>query len=137
MLVIYPAIFHKAIEGGYVVEFPDLNNGATQGETLEEAVEAAQDYIGTWLYDDFVKGNAIPKATDISEIQITDNDFIIKGESFKSLVSLDMKKYVNESKKQVVRKNVSIPSWLNEIAMNNNINFSNVLQKALKKELNL
>ena len=76
MLVIYPAIFHKAIEGGYVVEFPDLNNGATQGETLEEAVEAAQDYIGTWLYDDFVKGNAIPKATDISEIQITDNDFI-------------------------------------------------------------
>ena len=137
MLVIYPAIFHKAIEGGYVVEFPDLNNGATQGETLEEAVEAAQDYIGTWLYDDFVTGNAIPKATDISEIQITDKDFIIKGESFKSLVSLDIKKYLNESKKQVVRKNVPNPSWLDERAINDTINYWNRVQTALKKELNL
>ena len=137
MLLVYPAVFHKAIEGGYVVEFPDLNDGATQGETLEEAIEMAQDYIGTWLYDDFIKGKAMPKATDIFEIEIKDNDYVIKGQSFKSLVSLDMQRYVNECKKQIVRKNVSIPSWLNELAINNNINFSNVLQNALKKELNL
>lgn len=41
MLVVYPAIFHKAIEGGYVVIFPDFDNGATEGETLNEAISSA------------------------------------------------------------------------------------------------
>ena len=48
-----------------------------------------------------------------------------------------MQKYVKESKNQIVRKNVSIPSWLNEMAKKNNINFSNTLQKALKQELGI
>ena len=141
MLVVYPAIFHKAIEGGYVVIFPDFDNGATEGETLNEAISNAEDYMGTWLYDDFVKGIELPKPSDINSISLSideeDKEYFIENESFKSLVTLDMKKYVQECKSQIVRKNVSIPSWLNELAINNNINFSNVLQEALKKELNI
>ena len=49
----------------------------------------------------------------------------------------DSLRYVKESKNQIVRKNVSIPSWLNEMAKRNNINFSNTLQKALKQELGI
>ena len=141
MLVVYPAIFHKAIEGGYVVIFPDFDNGATEGETLNEAILSAEDYMGTWLYNDFVKGIELPKPSDINSISLSideeDKEYFIENESFKTLVTLDMKKYVQECKSQIVRKNVSIPSWLNELAINNNINFSNVLQEALKKELNV
>ena len=141
MLVVYPAIFHKAIEGGYIVIFPDFDNGATEGETLNEAISNAEDYMGTWLYDDFVKGIELPKPSDINSISLSideeDKEYFIENESFKSLVTLDMKKYVQECKSQIVRKNVSIPSWLNELAINNNISFSNVLQEALKKELNI
>ena len=54
-MLIYPAIFHKAVEGGYVVIFPDFDDGATEGQTLEQAMEMAEDYIGTYLYDDFIK----------------------------------------------------------------------------------
>lgn len=141
MLVVYSDIFHKAIEGRYVVIFPDFDNGATEGETLNEAILSAEDYMGTWLYDDFVKGIELPKPSDINSISLSideeDKEYFIENESFKTLVTLDMKKYVQECKSQIVRKNVSIPSWLNELAINNNINFSNVLQEALKKELNV
>ena len=61
----------------------------------------------------------------------------MEGESFKTLIGLDMLKYVNECKNQTVRKNVSIPSWLNEMAKKSNINFSNTLQEALKHELGI
>ena len=39
--------------------FPDFNNGGTQGETLDEAMEMSQDYIGTWLYDDYIQGKEL------------------------------------------------------------------------------
>ena len=61
----------------------------------------------------------------------------MEGESFKTLVALDMLKYVSECKNTVVRKNVSIPSWLNEMAKNQNLNFSQILQSALKQELKI
>ena len=48
-----------------------------------------------------------------------------------------MEKYVRECKNQIVRKNVSIPSWLNEMAKRYNLNFSNLLQEAIKRELNI
>ena len=60
-MLVYPAIFYKAVEGGYVVMFPDLDNGATQGENLEDAMYMAQDFIGTWLYDDFINENHVMK----------------------------------------------------------------------------
>ncbi len=140
-MVVYPAIFHKTIEGGYIVIFPDLDNGATEGKTIEEAMKMAEDYIGTWLYDDFIKGKDLPKASNINEISLDipedEKDFYIDGESFKTLVSLDMIRYVNECKSTTVRKNVTIPSWLNEMGKNYNLNFSNLLQEAIKKELNI
>lgn len=140
-MLIYPAVIHKAIEGGYVALFPDFNNGGTQGETLNEVIEMAQDYIGTWLYNDFIAGKELPKSSNINNISIDiledEKEYYLQGESFKTLVSLDMKKYVRESKNQSVRKNVSIPSWMNELAKRYNLNFSNLLQEAIKKELGM
>ena len=140
-MAVYPAIFHKSIEGGYVVVFPDFDYGATEGKTLEEAIEMAEDYVGTWLYDDFVNSREMPVSSKINDISIEipedEREFYVEGESFKTLIGLDMLKYVNECKNQTVRKNVSIPSWLNEMAKKSNINFSNTLQEALKHELGI
>lgn len=140
-MLVYPAIFHKAVEGGYIVIFPDFNYGATQGDTLDEAIEMAQDYIGTWLYDDYIHVKELPKPSNINDISLKiaedEKEYYIPNESFKSLVSLDMEKYVRECKTQIVRKNVSIPSWLNEMAKRYNLNFSNLLQEAIKKELGI
>lgn len=140
-MVVYPAIFHKSAEGGYVVVFPDFDYGATEGKTLEEAIEMAEDYVGTWLYDDFVNSREMPVSSKINDISIEipedEREFYVEGESFKTLIGLDMLKYVNECKNQTVRKNVSIPSWLNEMAKKSNINFSNILQEALKHELGI
>ena len=86
-MLIYPAIFHKVIEGGYIVVFPDFDDGATEGQTLEQAMEMAEDYIGTYLYDDFVKGKDLPKASDINKISLEipedEKEFYIEGESLK------------------------------------------------------
>ena len=140
-MAVYPAIFHKSIEGGYVVVFPDFDYGATEGKTLEEAIEMAEDYVGTWLYDDFVNSREMPVSSKINNISIEipedEREFYVEGESFKTLIGLDMLKYVNECKNQTVRKNVSIPSWLNEMAKKSNINFSNTLQEVLKHELGI
>ena len=57
--------------------------------------------------------------------------------SFKSLVGLDFQKYLKEVNVKSIRKNVTIPSWLNEVAKRNNINFSKVLQEALERELEI
>lgn len=140
-MLVYPAIFYKAVEGGYVVMFPDLDNGATQGENLEDAMYMAQDFIGTWLYDDFINGKEFPKASNINDVSIElekdEEEYYILEESFKSLVSLDIKKYVAECESRTVRKNVTIPSWLNEIGKRHNLNFSNLLQEAIKRELEI
>jgi len=129
-MLIYPAIFHKAVEGGYIVVFPDFDDGATEGQTLEQVMEMAEDYIGTYLYDDFIKGKELPKVSNINEISIEipedEKEFYIEGESFKTLVSLDIIKYVNECK-----------SGLNEMGKSHNLNFSNLLQEAIKKELDI
>ena len=76
------------------------------------------------------------KLNDISiEISEDEKEFYVEGESFKTLVALDMLKYVSECKNTVVRKNVSIPSWLNEMAKNQNLNFSQ--SSLLSKDQNI
>ena len=104
-------------------------------------MEMAEDYIGTWLYDDFINNEKLPVPSKLNDISINvpedEKEFYAEGESFKTLIGLDMLKYVNECKNETVRKNVSIPSWLNEMAKKQNLNFSQVLQNALKQELEI
>ena len=55
MFVTYPAIFYKNKENeGYTVVFPDLEYGSTEGRNETESVQMAQDYIRSWLYEDYL-----------------------------------------------------------------------------------
>lgn len=123
MLVVYPAIFEPYEEGGgYAVSFPDLPGCTTCGDSLAEAVLAAEDAAGGWLIGELEEGAKLPKASDFAALEGTI-----------SLVAVDLEAYANKYGKVAVRKSLTIPAWLNTFAEENNISCSAVLQEALTK----
>lgn len=127
---VYPAIFTRESEGDYSVSFPDVKGCYTQGKTLPEAIEMAEDALGLMLctYED--KKMDIKSPTDVHDIHVESNQTV-------SLILCDTVKTRKEIDNRAVKKTLSIPQWLNTMAEENGINFSQVLQKALKAELNL
>ena len=125
---IYPAIFTPE-NSAYSVVFPDLKI-ATSGETLVEAMDMAQDALCLMLYDMEERKADIPAASPIT-------DLTCKPGSFTSLIECDTMEYRRYYDSKAVKKTLSIPAWLNTMAEKEGINFSAVLQKALKAELNL
>ena len=128
-MVVYPAIFHKSVEGGYVVVFPDFDYGATEGKTLEEAIEMAEDAIAMMLahYEDHRQ--QIPKPSDISKIKIK-NGFV-------NYVIADTDAWRKQFSEKAIKKTVTIPAWLNYKAEEAGVNFSQELQNALKQRLQI
>ncbi len=124
MLKIYPAIFHK--EESYWVEFPDLDGCVTDGDSLEEAMENAQESMGLYLAALLEEGQSLPDASDIREI---------KSEDVVSYVSVDVNKYRRSTR--AVKKTLSIPEWLAIEAEKNNLSLSKVLQDGLKAQLGM
>lgn len=126
MKLIYPAVFYPFSDGsgGYVVEFPDLPGCVTGGENLENALENAVDAASGWVLDELEEGNAVPKASRYEDVEKREGGQV-------NLVLLDMDSYAERYGKKAVRKNVTIPAWLNTYAEKQKINFSQVLQEAL------
>ena len=120
--MIYPAIFYKEDES-YWVEFPDLEGCQSFGDTLEEIHENAKEALAAYLVTLLEQKRTLVPPTDIYEIKPPENAFV-------SLVDADLIK-----KSQAVKKTLTIPSWLNEMAESNHINFSKVLQEALMEKL--
>ena len=126
---IYPAVFGK--DGAfYTVFFPDLDGCHTQGDSLCDAYEMAEDVLCLMLYDMEEGGREIPPASDISEVKTGENEFV-------SLVACDTLEYRKYYDNRAVKKTLTIPAWLNTISEKEGINFSSVLQAALKKELHI
>lgn len=121
----YPAIFETE-DVGYSVYVPDLEGCYSQGETLEEAVSMIKDAIGLYL-DGMQEGKYI-KASNPKDISVEDNQFVM-------MVEFDKIEYDKKYNTKAVKKTLTIPSWLNELAEENHINFSSVLQSALKEKL--
>ena len=126
---LYPAVFTKE-DVGYSVSFPDLKNCFTSGETLEEAMEMANDVLCLTLYDLEQEGAMIPAASAVNSISHEENEFV-------SLVGCDTIAYRRFFDNKAVKKTLSIPSWLNDMAERAGINFSGTLQEALKTKLNI
>lgn len=136
MLTIYPACFYKETDGLYSVIFPDLNHLATCGDTLEEAVRMAIDCLAGYVYDARLAGETLPPPSDLKSIH-PDDAYTDYAEAFVNLVSVDVEAYAQAHFLKSVRKNLTIPQWLNDKAEMAGINFSAALQKALKQELHL
>lgn len=136
MLSAYPACFYKESEGGYSVIFPDLNHLATQGETLEEAFAMAIDCLAGYLYECKLSGDAVPAPTKLQNIN-PDDEYDEYEEAFVNIVTVDVEEYARLHFNKAVKKTLTIPQWLNDMAMAKGVNFSGVLQRALMNELNL
>lgn len=124
MLKVYPAIFHN--EESYWVDFPDLEGCVSEGGSLEEAMENAQEAMGLYLVALIEEGQALPVASDIRDI---------KSKDVVSYVSVDVNKYRRSTR--AVKKTLSIPEWLAIEAEKNNLSLSKVLQDGLKAQLGM
>ena len=129
MKLVYPAVFTPCIEKeGYTVEVPDLPGCVTEGKDLVDAIEMGVDAASGWVLGELEEGNNIP-APSLRKENIKLED----PESFVSMLVLDMDAYAEKYGDKTVRKNITIPAWLNTYGEKNNINFSRVLQDTLLK----
>ena len=136
MLSAYPACFIKE-DSGYSIIFPDLDI-ATCGDTLDDAFSMAVDCLAGYLYSSNLEGENVPPASVLQDIdiqKIMDELEVTSNEAFINIVTVDVAEYAKTHFTTSVRKNLTIPSWLNDAAMKQNINFSQVLQEALLQKV--
>nr|WP_318683328.1 type II toxin-antitoxin system HicB family antitoxin [uncultured Acetatifactor sp.] len=126
MKLTYPACFYPCEQkkGGYTVEVPDLPGCVSEGDTLADAILMATDAASGWVLDELEDGKAIPPSSPLESI-------IPASDGFVSMLVLDMDAYIEKHGEKAVRKNLTIPAWLNTFAEKNHINFSQVLQDSL------
>lgn len=126
MKQVYPIVLIPEEVGGYTVLVPDLDIG-TQGETVAECIDMARDAIGLWGICEQDEGRSIPEASSLMPDH-ADNELV-------TLVDIDFDAYRRANDMRTVRKNVTLQSWLNDLAEKAGVNFSQVLQEALKQRL--
>lgn len=123
----YPIVMTKG-KDHIVVFVPDFSIN-TQGVDYADAMEMARDAIGIMGIDMEDDGEDLPRPSALSAIDADDG--------IVTLVDVDFAEYRRKSNMQAVRRNVSLPAWLDEAAKEAGINVSAVLQNALKQELRL
>lgn len=126
----YPALFHKAEEGGFWVSFPDIPECLTQGDDMAQAYEMAVDALGLALSCREKDRQPIPTASDPTAI-------VTEPDTFLAVIEFDMLAYKKRTNSKAVKKTLSIPEWLNEAAISMGLNFSQVLQEALLEKIQL
>ncbi|NPV53002.1 MAG: type II toxin-antitoxin system HicB family antitoxin [Firmicutes bacterium] len=127
---IFPAIFEPGEKKGYCVTFPDLPGCVTEGDSLEEALRMAREALELHLYGLEEDGDPIPSATPPDRINVPRGAFITFIETWMPLVR-------DEMANKAVKKTLTIPKWLNDLAEQQKVNFSRVLQRALKDYLGI
>lgn len=134
MLSIYPACFYKEKEGGYSVLFPDFGGAGTCGDTFDEAMEMAIDFLAGHLYELEHEKKPFPAPSEISAVE-PDSLYDEYESVIVNMVAVDVAEYARKHFDRTVKKTLSIPSWLNDKAMEQNINFSALLREALEDRL--
>lgn len=129
MKLVYPACFYPD-EDGYTVVVPDLKGCVTEGRDFAEAWEMGVDAASGWVLTSLEEGKKIPEASNQEDITADEYE-----NGFVNLIVLDMDSYAEKYGEKAVRKNCTIPAWLNTRAEAANINFSAVLQEALQEKL--
>jgi predicted RNase H-like HicB family nuclease len=126
MTVVYPVIFTKT-GSGYVAHVPDMGID-TQGRDFADAIYMARDAIGLMGIDMQDDGKELPVPSDFASVSREDGGVV-------SAVDIDFDAYRRANDQRIVRRNVSLPSWLDEKAAKAGINVSAVLKDALIEKL--
>lgn len=133
MREVYPVIFTKT-KKCVLIEVPDLRI-MTEGKDMADAIGMARDAIGLHGITVEDMGQEIPEASDIASIDLAEGTFAADGEGFVSMVDVDFLEYRRRVDNKTVRRNVTLPNWLNREAEAAHINVSKVLQEALMMKL--
>ena len=126
---IFPAIFDYA-DDGISIEFPDLPGCLSCADTDEEALYMAKDAMRGYLLVSEEGGDTIPEPTPLKDVVLESNQRAV-------LIEVCMALHREAFRNRAVKKTLTIPAWLNELAEKENVNFSFVLQNALKQQLHV
>lgn len=121
MLKAYPIILKPSNDGGFIVDIPSFDI-STQGEDITECITMARDAIGLMGIDMEDDDKEIPEPIKVNSSALKDDEIV-------TFVDVDFAAYRENSK--AVKKNCTIPGWLNKKAEKAGVNFSKVLQDAL------
>ena len=128
MKYVYPAIFTPLGDGAFDVKVPDLPGCRTCGDDLADAIYMIEDAVAMWLWDAETKGESIPTASAT---------LTVSAPQFTNYIAADTDEYRKKYYNRAIKKTLSIPSWLNTQAEQAGVNFSQVLQEALKEKLQI
>ena len=133
MRMAYPVILTYD-DGVVLVEVPDMEV-FTQGEDVADAISMARDAIGLKGISMEDAGEMIPKASKITDVNVKDSEFFSDGNTVVALVDIDFLEYRRKNDNKMVRRNVTLPNWMNLAAEKEGLNVSKVLQEALRERL--
>lgn len=125
----FPAVFTYEPDQEIAVDFPDLGC-ATSGTDDDDAFLSARELLGCVINGLEEDGEEIPKPTPLSKVEVQPNERAVLVDVYMPSIRMA---HINRS----VSRTVTLPAWLNAAALERNINFSQVLQDALKTHLNL
>lgn len=126
---IYPAII-KIVDEIYDISFPDLNNCFTFGENLEDALDSANDVLSLCLYDMEKDDKNIPDASMLQDLNLDEDESV-------AWINVWMVPVRDKMENRSIKKTVTIPKWINDIGVENNLNFSQILQAAIKEKFDI
>ncbi len=126
--LLYPCIVKKE-DGIFYANFLDFEGCFTDGETLEEVVINAKDVLSGTLFT-MAKHNILFPSSENKKINLKDGEFLI-------YIDVWISPILEKAKNQSIKKTLTIPKWLNDEAEKHSLNFSNILQTALKETLGL
>ncbi|HZK54255.1 MAG TPA: type II toxin-antitoxin system HicB family antitoxin [Desulfosporosinus sp.] len=124
---IFPAIFDYA-EDGISIEFPDLPGCLPCAHSDESALKNAQEAMALHLFSMEKDCEEITEATPVPRLHPKSNQAIV-------LIDVWMPAFRDQMENKAIKKTLTIPKWLNDLAEQKNVNFSHVLQSALKSYL--
>ncbi|WP_336824814.1 type II toxin-antitoxin system HicB family antitoxin [Sporosarcina sp. USHLN248] len=129
---LFPAVFDPGTDGseGFTVTFPDLPGCITEGVDMDEAIHMAKDALEGFLYGMEEDGEEIPAPSHPNNIHLAKGCFLVFIEAWTDYIR-------DEFENKSVKKTLTIPKWLNDAAENEGINFSQLLQFALKNRLGI
>lgn len=126
----FPAILERGDKDNFGVYFPDLPGCVTVEDTAEDAIQSAKDALSLHIYGMEADGDEIPKPSNVFDLKPGKNETTI-------IVEVYMPAFREKIRGRSVKKTLTIPSWINAEAERNGVNFSAVLLKGLKQELNI
>ncbi|WP_100487418.1 type II toxin-antitoxin system HicB family antitoxin [Sporolactobacillus pectinivorans] len=126
---VYPAVFTRGNDE-VAIEFPDLPGCESSAPSLEEGFANAREALAQHLYRMEENGDEIPEPSEVTALQTDETQFVTVIEAW-------MPPFRKKMESQAVKKTLTIPKWLDDAAKTAGLNYSRILQDALKEELNI